>query len=701
MMAPADGLAGGASRRAAGLAVTVLCLLLVARMADVLTAGAAGQMPFTVALFVLPLLYAVPGTRRLLDRCRWPVLAVQGVLTWVPFAVFGRGWEYGVGGLLAGLVLLTVRGRVSWLLAGLLLAAEVVVRAAVTGLPYAPTWFGGLTVVTFYVDDALVLFGLVRLAQILDEVAEARRRAAGVAVARERLQAARSLQAAVGERIAEVAASAAAARQALSRDAARARAQIAAAGVTAREAVTQAREFTTSDDGLPRQELAGPADPAIGARMAWAVLVAALFSYTAVNLGVIAVSGYGSRQLALAVGDIVLTVALQLYHSEAVRQGRMPRGWPVTLGLQAVLVYAFLFPFVRVYVGTVGVFMAGSVLLLVPGRWRWALYAAVVASYSVLYNVLSVQGWTVPASQRVPTVVYLAAVTAGVGLMVYGLSRLADQARQLEALRGELSRLAAVRERLRVARDVHDLLGLGLVAAALKADLIGALLGRDDARAAAEIGEMSRVCAAARADIRLVTGDGGRLSLVGELAAAKQFLASAGIRVQAQVPAGRLPAAADEVLAPVLREAVTNILRHAAATACTIDVTARDGVLRLHIGNDGVIQQPAAGRPAGDEQAGGGGRGLANLNARVQAAGGRLASRQAGDRFDLAAQIPLGVTGPARARLGGVRRPLLPAGHPACEPGVDDVFSPGHGDELPGRNVLEQVAGYPGAQRGG
>jgi two-component system sensor histidine kinase DesK len=592
------------------------------------------------------------------------VLAVQGVLTWVPFAVFGRGWEYGIGGLLAGLVLLMVKGRVSWLLAGLLLAAEVVVRAAVTGLPAAPAWFGVLNVVTFYVDDALVVFGLVRLAQILDEVAEGRRRAAGVAVARERLQAARSLQAAVGERIAEVAANAAAARQALSRDAARARAELAAAGVTAREAVARARAFTAGDDELPRQELAGHADPAIGARAAWTVLVATLLSSTAVNLGVVVISRYGSRLLALAVGDIVLTVALQLYHSGAARKGRRPRWWPVTLGLQAVLVYAFLFPFVNAYVGALGVFLAGSVLLLVPGRWRWALYAAVVASYSVLYTVLSVQGWTVPASQRIPTLVYLAAVTAGVGLMVYGLSRLAGLARQLEALRGELAQMAAVRERLRVTRDVHDLLGLGLAAAALKADLIGALIGRDDARAAAEIAEMSRVCAAARADIRLVTGDGGRLSLAAELAAAKQILASAGIRVRSEVPASLLPAAADEVLAPVLREAVTNILRHAAATATVIEVAARDGVLQLHVGNDGVTQQPATGRPADGE-----GRGLANLNARVRAAGGRLASRQAGNRFDLAAQIPLGGTGPAQRRLGGLRRALLPAWAPGSRAG--------------------------------
>jgi signal transduction histidine kinase len=100
-------------------------------------------------------------------------------------------------------------------------------------------------------------------------------------------------------------------------------------------------------------------------------------------------------------------------------------------------------------------------------------------------------------------------------------------------------------------------------------------------------------------------------------------------------------------------------------------VTADGGVLRLQVSNDGVIQRAAAGElaaagehAAAGQQASGGGRGLANLNARVRAAGGRLASQQAGDRFDLVAEIPLGGSESARARLGhlrGMRPGLLPA----------------------------------------
>ena len=646
-----SGPAGGRSRRATGYAVAVLCLLLAARLSDVITGGELGQVPFTVALFVLPLLYAFRRTRGLLDRHRWPVLAAQAVLTWVPFAVFGAHWQEGIGGVLAGLVLLMVPGRASWLLAGGLLAAEVTGRAFGTGLPLPQTWMSVLWVVTYYVDDALVVFGMVRLAQIVGEVDQAHGQAADLAVTRERLQAAGSLQTAVGQRLADVAARIAAARQALSRDAAQARTQIAAAGVTARDAVAQARSVMIAQDEPPGEEPPVLPVAVIGVRLAWAVLVAVVLMFALENSVYIVYSHYGTRLTVLTVGNLALVMVLQLYHSGAARNGRRPRAWPVTLGLQVALVYAFLLPFVWAYNGFLGPFLAGSILLLMPGGWRWAGYAAVVVSYPLLMGLLSLHGNTASAGQRIPETLFYAAITAEIGLMVYGLSRLAGLARELEGLRDRLARMAAVRERLRVARDVHDLLGLGLSAIALKSDLIAALIGRDDARAAAEMEEMNRICAAVRADARQVTGDGRRLSLVAELAAAKQILTSAGIRVSADIPGEPLPAAADDVLAPVLREAVTNILRHAAATACLIEVTACDTTLRLHVGNDGVGARPDA--------AGGRGLGLANLESRVRAAGGRLTIRQADGRFDLTAELPLEAPEPGEPGLEDLRQPAL------------------------------------------
>ncbi len=135
------------------------------------------------------------------------------------------------------------------------------------------------------------------------------------------------------------------------------------------------------------------------------------------------------------------------------------------------------------------------------------------------------------------------------------------------------------------------------------------------------------------------------------------------------------------MLAPVLREAVTNILRHSAATACTIEATTADGPLRLRVSNDGVPDGTAVGGDrAGQPAVGDGtGSGLGNLAARVRAAGGRLTVSRAGGWFDLSAEIPLPgplgpgpVTGPAPGppppgaprRPAASRRPVRPGPPP-------------------------------------
>ena len=156
-------------------------------------------------------------------------------------------------------------------------------------------------------------------------------------------------------------------------------------------------------------------------------------------------------------------------------------------------------------------FLAGSALLLLPAASGRVAFAAVIASVPVL--------WTVKPPPELTTLeslggmLFLTVESAALGLLVYGLTRFAWLAVRLENLRGELARKAVAGERLRVARDTHDLLGLGLSAIAMKADLIGKLIGRDDARAGDEIAELARICTTARADVRLVADEARELPL--------------------------------------------------------------------------------------------------------------------------------------------------------------------------------------------
>ena len=613
-----------------------MCLVAVSEAGYGAANGGLGEVPLVAALAVLPLLYVLPVTRPLWLRHRYPLLAVQAALTYAPFALFGTNWA--PSGWLAGLVLLTVPSPASWFAAAILAALEEALWAGVLGLPYQPA---ALWAMFAFVFDALILFGLARLADLVTAVHAARDELAETAVTAERVRAADRLRAAIGDRLAAAAGRAAAALQTIAGSPPLAREHIAATAVTAREALGEVREVAarSRDAPWPEAATAGPGEPA-APRLAQGVLVVTLCGLAVLyplfvaenNLGV--PGGYRTPVVALAVADAVAVVVLQLRHSWPSRGVARPRGWPATLLLQAVLTYA-LFPATGWHPLIMCGFLAGSALLLVPAMLGWVAFAAVIASIPVLWAVKPVPVLTT-TFERVGGMLFLTLESAALGLLVFGLTRLAQLAAQLENLRDEQARQAVAGERLRMARDTHDLLGLGLSAIAMKADLIGKLIGRDDVRAGDEIAELARICATARADMRLVAGEARDLPLDAELAAARGVLASAGIDVRAWVGADPPPAAA-AVLVPVVREAVTNILKHSSASYCLLEMTADASLLRLLIRNDGsddadLAPVAAAGRT---------GNGLRNLAARLEAAGGHLATRREDGTFSLAAEIPL------------------------------------------------------------
>ena len=219
-------------------------------------------------------------------------------------------------------------------------------------------------------------------------------------------------------------------------------------------------------------------------------------------------------------------------------------------------------------------------------------------------------GWV----QAIPLVL----LVRGLGLDMIGLILLVNALRQLQMQRRALAHLAVTEERLRVARDLHDLLGRTLSVITLKSALAERLITTDPARAADEIRDVERVARATLREVRATIAGYRQPTLRSELDGARQILEAAGIAVALEDPqdtAGSLPPAADSVLAWVVREGVTNVLRHSRPTQCAIALACEHGIVRAEMTNDGCPW------PAG---AVANGNGLAGLTERVQALGGQL-----------------------------------------------------------------------------
>jgi two-component system sensor histidine kinase DesK len=157
---------------------------------------------------------------------------------------------------------------------------------------------------------------------------------------------------------------------------------------------------------------------------------------------------------------------------------------------------------------------------------------------------------------------------------------------------------------------MHDILGHALSVIALKAELAGRLLTRDGERARAEIADVERLSRDALAEVRAAIAGYRGGDLAAELERARATLETAGIAVEADRASISLPVAHERVLALVLREAVTNVLRHAQARRCRLSLERSANAYRLEVSDDGVgVAQPE-------------GFGMRGIRERVAAAGG-------------------------------------------------------------------------------
>jgi two-component system, NarL family, sensor histidine kinase DesK len=258
-----------------------------------------------------------------------------------------------------------------------------------------------------------------------------------------------------------------------------------------------------------------------------------------------------------------------------------------------------------------------------------------------------------PARWAVPAAAGAAAVCAGVvaadGLLgdlfilpviclltafaLQGTRHLVSVNAELTEARDELARNAVAEERLRFARDLHDLLGHSLSLIALKSELAGRLAERDPLRAREEMADVEAAARRALAEVRDAVSGYRQVSCAQALAEARSALSAAGIALRAPSPVPPLPGGIDAALGWVVREATTNVLRHSAARAVTVELAVTEDGATLTVTDDGR-------GPAGSN---GTGAGLAGVAERVAALGGTVESGPAHDGrgFRLRAVVPV------------------------------------------------------------
>lgn len=208
--------------------------------------------------------------------------------------------------------------------------------------------------------------------------------------------------------------------------------------------------------------------------------------------------------------------------------------------------------------------------------------------------------------------------------------------RKLRKANEEIEHLATVAERERIARDLHDVLGHTLSVITLKSELAGKLMDRDPDRAGKEIREVEQISRQALSDVRDAIRGYRAQGLSAELARAKSTLETAGLTVQCDAATTmKLPAVQESVLSLAVREAVTNVVRHAQAHTCRMRLEQQNGSCRLEIQDDGC------GNSTGE------GNGLRGMRERVEMIGGTL-QRTTENGTTLTITLPLKEVAPHR-----------------------------------------------------
>ncbi|MFI8484626.1 sensor histidine kinase [Streptomyces rubrogriseus] len=330
-------------------------------------------------------------------------------------------------------------------------------------------------------------------------------------------------------------------------------------------------------------------------------------------------------------------------------------GW---IGLVVFVVWYMLLLFrtgrgerTRLVLGSLAVLAAQSTLLALTLGREWLVLFVYVAIASGAALPLRLARWTIPGASALLTAIALAvpggtSFIAGLllpallgGFAMTGVRELIRTTIALREARATVAQLAANEERLRLARDLHDLLGHSLSLITLKSELAGRMLPAHPDKAAQQVADIEQVSRQALVDVREAVTGYRRARLAPELAGAKVALTAAGVDAELPGepdPAG-LPEDSEAALAWALREAVTNVVRHSGARRCVVELLERqtlDGaVLELSVEDDGSGGPASANAP---------GNGLTGLAERLEKAGGTLEASGSRRGFRLVARVPAG-----------------------------------------------------------
>jgi two-component system sensor histidine kinase DesK len=234
---------------------------------------------------------------------------------------------------------------------------------------------------------------------------------------------------------------------------------------------------------------------------------------------------------------------------------------PFNPGAQGYLIYACAF---LAFYGTSREAARNMIIVLVlyTAEWLWLDF-----------------GW--------PTLLSAILVGFAVGFMNINFARKHERDAQLMLSHDEIKRLAAVAERERIGRDLHDLLGHTLSLITLKSELANRLFDRDPAAARREIADVEAVARDALAQVRRAVTGIRAAGIAAELASARLLLESNGVHLTYELADLALPTNVETVLAMTVREAVTNIQRHARASSARVSLHLEHKQLRLQIEDNG------------------------------------------------------------------------------------------------------------------